>query len=412
MRRQLLFFYAVNIMQLCYVAHAFSQSARQSADSIDVWYTKDFIKFVDDFFYPRTPSKTANDGTKVVEAKKFYQSQLPLMLERRLGVWESDEQDFSDFSEWRGAKKLCLKVLSANDVRLELVRPDGSHASAPDSADGFITSGSIFLGPINNGLLFNYVMASNHIYSLFSPNGLQKRMRFVKKRSLHEDGHITLTNGNPSVAIIPNYNYDFKCSTNSFWALPNSVKYFASIAGLYCNDEEFVEDREKTIKSYIMINRHGEAYSFRKLKSSGLLYVSFPRQPRHIDRYRLGGARYYMQGQHLIATMNPSSPMDEFEMLIAYERTYRSKRSCDLKMEHYLRMHDIRLIDWYEYPNTKRQSVYKKIPDIVFNEDDFVLEGMFFTVEMRKKFVDMLNHGKKFSEVFGEKIYDPSLGAF
>ena len=104
MRRQLLFFCAVNIMQLCYVAHAFSQSARQSADSIDVWYTKDFIKFVDDFFYPRTPSKTANDGTKVVEAKKFYQSQLPLMLERRLGVWESDEQDFSDF------KQLCLML--------------------------------------------------------------------------------------------------------------------------------------------------------------------------------------------------------------------------------------------------------------------------------------------------------------
>ena len=183
------------------------------------------------------------------------------LLDRRLGVWESDELDFSDFSEWRGTKKLCLKVLSAADVRLELVRPDGSHATAPDSDGGFITSRTIFLGPKNSGLLFEYVMASNHIYSLFSPNGLQQRIRFVKKRPLNTEELVSAVFSNPKVASIINL-VPGKHTKEKF---PVPDDYFAAISGLYCDEDPFEEDRKTIEKSYIMINRHGDAFAFDKM---------------------------------------------------------------------------------------------------------------------------------------------------
>ena len=140
---------------------------RQDILAVYVDNTKDFVNFTDDFRFPPGGSKKYS----AEEAKEFYHSELPKLMERRLGVWESDEQDFSDFDEWRGAKKLCLKVLSAADVRLELVKPSGSHVVAPESSGGFMTDRSIFLGPEHNGLLFDYVMASNHATYAYGPYG-------------------------------------------------------------------------------------------------------------------------------------------------------------------------------------------------------------------------------------------------
>jgi len=286
---------------------------RQDISSINFGYTKDFVNFTDSYPFPKYI------GDKDVgKAKEFYRSQLPLMLDRRLGMWESDELDFSDFSEWRGTKKLCLKVLSAADVRLELVRPDGSHATAPDSDGGFITSRTIFLGPKNSGLLFEYVMASNRIYSLFSPNGLQQRIRFVKKRPLNTEERTAAACDNPKVYHVPNFS-----SLKSFVEkYPVPDKFFAAAAGLYCDDSPFKEYRKYKDKSYIMINRHGDAFYFYKRKSDGKFAININGQPRSISRYSLGGHRYYISGDKLVTSWSPSSPLEFYERDIALRKKF------------------------------------------------------------------------------------------
>ena len=326
-----------------------------------------------------------------------------------MGVWESDEQDFSDFDEWRGAKKLCLKVLSAADVRLELVKPSGSHVVAPESSGGFMTDRSIFLGPEHNGLLFDYVMASNHIYSLFSPNGLQKRIRFVKSRALNSEECATATRNNPKVSNVPNFSY-FESIIKKF---PVPDDYFVSNAGLYCNETPLNECREYMDKEYIMINRHGDAFYFYKSKSDGRFAININGQPRNFDRYRFGGTRYYVCGAKIITTVSPSSPLEFYELQFSLWRNFHKHKNnqFDRMVEAYHRWHDERLIDWFEYPNSKRQRMFRKVPDIVFKEGDFEFTDDFNKLP-QKEFVDMLNHGKKFSEVFGEKVEDPSLGAF
>ena len=296
-------------------------------------------------------------------------------------------------------------------MRLELVRPDDSHAAAPDSGGGFITDRSIFLGPENNGLLFDYVMASNHIYSLFSPNGLQQRIRFVKKRPLNTEERTAAACDNPKVYHVPNFS-----SLKSFVEkYPVPDKFFAAAAGLYCDDSPFKEYRKYKDKSYIMINRHGDAFYFYKRKSDGKFAININGQPRSISRYSLGGHRYYISGDKLVTSWSPSSPLEFYERDIALRKNFSTKenqkKSLDSELAYYLHQHDNRLIDWYEYPNSKRQHVYQKVPGIVFKEGDFEFTDDFNKLP-QKEFVDMLNHGKKFSEVFGEKIYDPSLGAF
>ncbi len=378
---------------------------RQDILAVYVDNTKDFVNFTDDFRFPPGGSKKYS----AEEAKEFYHSELPKLMERRLGVWESDEQDFSDFDEWRGAKKLCLKVLSAADVRLELVKPSGNHVTAPESSGGFMTDRSIFLGPEHNGLLFDYVMASNHIYSLFSPNGLQKRIRFVKSRELNSEECATATRNNPKVSNVPNFSY-FESFIKKF---PVPDDYFVSNAGLYCNETPLNECREYMDKEYIMINRHGDAFYFYKRKSDGRFAININGQPRNFDRYRFGGTRYYVCGAKIITTVSPSSPLEFYELQFSLFRNFYKHKDnqFDRMVEAYHRWHDERLIDWFEYPNSKRQRMFRKVKDIVFKEGDFVFTDDFHKLP-QKEFVDMLNHGKKFSEVFGEKIYDPSLGAF
>ena len=74
-------------------------NVRQDILSVYAGDTRDFASFTDDWFGRHVFYTSDKKRVSDEEIKAFYLSELQKMLEKRMGVWESDEQDFSDFSE-------------------------------------------------------------------------------------------------------------------------------------------------------------------------------------------------------------------------------------------------------------------------------------------------------------------------
>lgn len=128
---------------------------------------------------------------------------LSKLADERAGYYQSEPVDFENTDEWKGIVRLHLKVDRAACVSLVLEDSKGRKQIAQDSEHGFMTDRSIYLGPDDKGLLFSYSYISNALYTVFSPNGLQKHIVFhrVPESDLFNDVPKSMTAGERKVRI-------------------------------------------------------------------------------------------------------------------------------------------------------------------------------------------------------------------
>lgn len=109
------------------------------------------------------------------------ESKLGCLLEKRVGTWKCDlgRLDYPVSNEWRDAVALYLEIDGFSNVGL-WVEGGGRASPIRVSGKGFLTDRSIFAGANTNGFCFVYTVFSNRMYTLFSPDGLQRRLVFEK----------------------------------------------------------------------------------------------------------------------------------------------------------------------------------------------------------------------------------------
>ncbi len=119
-------------------------------------------------------------GTK----RPFYEAELLKLLNTRVGVYESEDVSNVNCPEWPGATSLIMQIDAHARVKIFQKNGDGKLLPLRNADGGGLSDLTIFLGPKENALLFWYAMASNSLYTLFSPNGLQFNIRFTRIRDL------------------------------------------------------------------------------------------------------------------------------------------------------------------------------------------------------------------------------------
>lgn len=94
------------------------------------------------------------------------------------GVYVSDDLPVEGMDEWRSANKIYMIIHPDNKGSLVLEDQKGDRSFAPGSNECYWNENVIFFGPANNGLCFYFQRGSNCLFTVFSPFGLQNKMRF------------------------------------------------------------------------------------------------------------------------------------------------------------------------------------------------------------------------------------------
>lgn len=119
-------------------------------------------------------------GLKIHESSRpFYDTALLDLLNSRVGVYEGDVSTVK-CGEWEGARALILKIDNNANVEMSKIMRDGRRCPLSNAEDGILSDTAMFLGPKGNGLLFLYGAFADSINVLFSPNGLQIPIRFLR----------------------------------------------------------------------------------------------------------------------------------------------------------------------------------------------------------------------------------------
>jgi hypothetical protein len=112
-----------------------------------------------------------NSGKRVLENYEYEKKFIP-------GTYVCTNVPVEEVAEWEGTKQIYI-VISTNDIgHLILENNAGEFSFAPGSENCYWNENSIFFGPNNNGLCFYFQRGSNCLYTVFSPFGLQIKMRF------------------------------------------------------------------------------------------------------------------------------------------------------------------------------------------------------------------------------------------
>ena len=170
--------YMLSALGLLLVSPLSGQSVRQSVHDLSALITLDFSSF----FRAKVPAPM----------RARYESGLLELLNSRIGVYQSEYIDTTLVEEWKGFHRFQLSIDNSASVTIQAIQDDGTLSAVPSCGHGFISESDIFLGPYDNGLLFLYTMYSNTIYSVFSPNCVQRPIKFSKVSDLPKCDNLPL----------------------------------------------------------------------------------------------------------------------------------------------------------------------------------------------------------------------------
>lgn len=183
----------------------------------------------------------------------FHLQALAGLLHDRVGCYQSEPVHFPD-TEWKDVVRLYLRIDRHAGAKLALEDCDGRFRLARKSEHGFMSDRSIFLGPDEDGLLFSYSYISNMFYTVFNPNGLQRRVVF------HRVSDLDVFSGMPESILSDNRLGRIDPATRGT-RKEEVEKKFARMRGVYVADNLPEAIREKGVKRLFMkINNYNNVW--------------------------------------------------------------------------------------------------------------------------------------------------------
>jgi hypothetical protein len=206
--------------------------------------------------------------------KSYYKGEMELLP----GVYVSNDLPVEGMNEWRSAKKIYMIIQPGNKGFLVLEDQNGARSFAPGSKECYWNENAIFFGPSNNGLCFYFQRGSNCLFTVFSPFGLQNKMRFDRLDKAFDLADVQ----GPKYEISNN-----PCFTNYlYYTVPRGTRYgpidsktqielnlptdefarmqkkhsekMAGLAGLYERNPDLEESQLHIEKYYLWISEQGE----------------------------------------------------------------------------------------------------------------------------------------------------------
>ncbi len=332
-----------------------AQSGREDLLSVKATFTADFKKC-------DHPSLTRMlQRSEVPEADA-----LAKLFAKRVGVWVSDDQNFSFIPEWSGVNRLRLEIAGPSHVRLFLGYGDGNFKQTLGDEPAFITDYSIFIGPKHSGWLFYYTLSDNRMYTLFSPHGIQARIAFTKTEDVAAD-----FNQNPTVAEwLKNFNWRAYDRSRE--------KLSRKIAGMYRREALPPEDTDYE-ELFMVIpgleDNNNRTHTFYKEKKKYYwLILDYP-PGIGLMTSEAGpfGAWTLTQSGDLVFTRHPPTMHFELTEQIAerWKELGKPLKGISSKVQFEKQAFDRSIEGWRLFPNIKRQVAFKKITPLRLSPDDF-----------------------------------------
>ena len=106
------------------------------------------------------------------------------MIEDRVGVWESFVINGPLPAPLEKAQTLYVELMTNAAARLCIRERGGAAVKEIPFIRGFFTDRSIYVGSDDDGILFIYTLVGDRMYTLFNPNGCQKRIYFRKSSAV------------------------------------------------------------------------------------------------------------------------------------------------------------------------------------------------------------------------------------
>ncbi len=206
--------------------------------------------------------------------KSYYRGEMELLP----GVYVSNDLPVEGMNEWRNANKIFMIIRPDNKGFLVLEDQNGVRSFAPGSKECYWNENVILFGPANNGLCFYFQRGSNCLFTVFSPFGLQNKMRFDRTFEPVDLGKVL----EPKNDIC-----NRPCFTNHlYYAVPKGTRYgpmndkeqvdlklppdeiakmekkhlekMNNLAGLYERDPDLKESLLHIEKYYLWISEQGD----------------------------------------------------------------------------------------------------------------------------------------------------------